>query len=197
MTFSFKAAERARRHDPGATLSRRDDGLLPFVRDASAGNGLLLDTCVYIDQVQGRAPNIVVDLLSVRVANHSTIAIQELLHIVGVLDPNDPRSQSAVAVIGRLVDGMPSHRIFTPDAEVLGIAAVYAGMLCRHQGYARDDRMNALHDCVLFLQAMKLGFSVLTRNVKDFDLLLQMRPDGRALFYRVESSSSRREPPVM
>ena len=75
--------------------------------------------------------------------------------------------------------------MFTPDAEILASAAVYSGMLCRTQGYAKDDRMSAaLHGCVLFLQAMKLGFSVFTRNVRDFDFLLQLRPQGRVLFYR-------------
>ncbi len=39
-------------------------------------------------------------------------------------------------------------------------------------------------DCVLFVQALKLGFTVLTANIGDFDLLLQLIPGGRALFYR-------------
>jgi phage I-like protein len=37
---------------------------------------------------------------------------------------------------------------------------------------------------VLFLQARKLGFAVLTANVNDYDILLQLVPEGRALFYR-------------
>jgi len=45
-----------------------------------------------------------------------------------------------------------------------------------------------LQDCVLFLQAQKLGFTVLTANVSDFDLLLQLLPAGRALFYRPKSA---------
>ena len=57
-------------------------------------------------------------------------------------------------------------------------------MLSRIQGYAKDDKMSALHDCVLFLQASKLGLTVLTRDVRDFDHLLRLRPNGRVLFYR-------------
>jgi predicted nucleic acid-binding protein len=186
VSFDFKSAERARKHDPKTTLSRRDDALLPFLTEASAGHGLLLDTCVYIDQMQGRAPEVVEDLLAIRIVNHSTVAVQELMHTVGVLDPDDPRSEQAVSAIEKAIDAMPSHRVFTPDAAVLTSASVYAGMLCRTQGYARDDRMKALHDAVLFLQAMKLGFTILTRNVREFDFLLQMRPAGRVLFYRVE-----------
>jgi hypothetical protein len=112
------------------------------------------------------------------------VAVQELLHTVGVLDPRDPRSARAVAAIGRAVDAMPSHRLLLPDAEVLASAAVHAGILCRTQGYGRDGRFRVFNDCVLFLQARKVGLTLLSRNVGDLDLLLQMRPDGRVLFYR-------------
>ncbi len=82
------------------------------------------------------------------------------------------------------IEAMPDHRVFTPDADVLGRAALLAGMLARLQGYAQDARQKCLHDCVLFLQAQKLGFAVLTANVAEFDLLLQLIPTGRVLFYR-------------
>lgn len=51
-------------------------------------------------------------------------------------------------------------------------------------GGERDGRLRALQDCVLFLHAQKLGLVVLTANVGDYDILLQLIPDGRALFYR-------------
>ncbi|MCJ2011448.1 type II toxin-antitoxin system VapC family toxin [Methylobacterium sp. J-076] len=185
MAFTFRAAERARRFDPGRTLARRDDADLPFLgAEAAAGNGLLLDTCVYIDQMQGRAPPTVQDCLDIRIVHHSMVAVQELMHTVGILDPDDPRSARAVAAIERVVDAMPPHRLLLPDAETLASAAVHAGILCRRQGYGKDGRFRAFNNCVLFLQARKLGLTLLTRNVGDIDILLQMRPDGRALFYR-------------
>jgi predicted nucleic acid-binding protein len=185
VTSRFRRAERARRFDPGRTLARRDDADLPFLTDeAAAGNGLLLDTCVYIDQMQGRAPPIVQDLLDIRIVHHSLVAFQELMHTVGVLDPHDPRSGPAVAAIGRTVDGMPPHRLLLPDAEILASAAVHAGILCRTQGYGRDGRFRVFNDCVLFLQARKFGLTLLSRNIGDLDVLPQLRPDGRVLFYR-------------
>ena len=48
----------------------------------------------------------------------------------------------------------------------------------------KDGRLRALQDCTLFLQAQKLGLVVLTANVSDYDILLQLIPAGRALFYR-------------
>ena len=183
--FDFDAARRWARFDPQKTLARRSDDELPFV-DASriGGQGLLLDTCVYIDQMQDRAPQVLDDLITQRQVNHSTVAIQELMHTVGVLNPLDARTAGVISEIGKQIEAMPPHRIFAPDTEVLGRAALLCGILCRLQGYARDDRLRALQDCVLFLQAQRLGLVVLTANVGDYDVMLQLIPAGRALFYR-------------
>ncbi|WP_157080465.1 hypothetical protein [Methylobacterium variabile] len=62
-------------------------------------------------------------------------------------------------------------------------AAVYAGILCRLQGYAGNRRRKALLDCTLFFQAGQLGCALLTANVADVGCLQQMRPEGRVLFY--------------
>ena len=148
------------------------------------GSPLLLDTCVYIDQMQDRAPPIVETLIATRQTNHSTIAIQELMHSVGALNPKDSRTAAAIAAIRRQINAMRPHRVFTPEPDVLGKAALLSGMLCRLQGYTADHRLRALQDCVLFLQAQKLGFTVLTANLGDFDYLLQLIPAGRVLFYR-------------
>lgn len=79
---------------------------------------------------------------------------------------------------------MPQHRIFAPDIETLGRAALLSGILYRLQGYGRGGKLRALQDCVLFLQAQRLGLVVLTANVGYYDILLQLIPTGRALFYR-------------
>lgn len=126
----------------------------------------------------------VADLLAVRQVNHSTIAIQELMHTVGVLDPRHPGTKAAVGQIKETIAAMPEHRTFTPDADILGRGAMLSGILCRVQGYHQDARLRALHDCVLFLQAQKLGLTVLTANSSDFDYLLQLMPGSRVLLYR-------------
>lgn len=134
--------------------------------------------------MQGRSPKILDDLITQRQVNHSTLAIQELMHTVGVLDPSDARTATVIEVIGKQIRAMPPHRIFAPDTEVLGRAALLSGILCRLQSYEKYGKLRALQDCVLFLQAQKLGLVVLTANVGDYDILLQLIPTGRALFYR-------------
>lgn len=183
--FDFDAARRWARFDPQRTLTRRGDNELPFVNPSLVGGqGLLLDTFVYIDQMQDRSPQILDDLIAQRQVNHSTVAIQELMHTVGVLNPSDARTAAVIDVIGKQIRAMPPHRIFAPDTEVLGRAALLSGILCRLQGHEKDGKLRALQDCVLFLQAQRLGLVVLTANVGDYDILLQLIPSGRALFYR-------------
>jgi hypothetical protein len=86
--FDIDGALRWARFDPPRTLARRADSELPFAGEKElAGQALLLDTCVYIDQMQGCAPVLVEQLVDTRQFNHSTVAIQELMHTVGVLNP--------------------------------------------------------------------------------------------------------------
>lgn len=187
--FDIAGALRWARFDPRRTLARRDDSALPFATERDlAGQALLLDTCAYIDQMQGRAPFLVERLVETRQVNHSTVAIQELVHAIGVLDPGDHRTRTVVSAIRRQIEAMPDHRVFVPDTEVLGRAALLAGILSRLQGYGRDARLKALQDCTLFLQAQKLGFTVLSANVAEFDVLLQLVPTGRVLLYRTGNS---------
>jgi hypothetical protein len=183
--FEFGATRRWARLDPQWTLAWRGHDDLPFV-DARfvGGQGLPLDTCVYIDQMQDRSLPVLTDLIAQRQVNHSTVAIQELMHTVGVLNPSDARTVAAIDEIGKQIKAEPPPRIFAPDVEVLGRAALLSGILCRLQGYEKDGRLRALQDCVLFLQAQRLGLVALTANVSEYDILLQLIPIGRALFYR-------------
>jgi hypothetical protein len=183
--FDFDVAVRWARLDPRRTLARRADTELPFVDEEHiAGQALLIDTCAYIDQLHDRTPDVVDRLIATRPVKHSTVAIQELMHAVGVLNPDDRRTPRAIAEIRGLIRSMPPHRIFAPDLDVLGRAALLSGIVCRLQGYATDDKLRALHDCVLLLQACKLGLTLLTANVADFDILLQLLRSGHVLFYR-------------
>jgi hypothetical protein len=182
--FDFDRAVTWARLDRTRSLSRRHDSDLPFVASAAPGPGILLDTCVYMDQLQGKLPTVVDGLIDARLAHHSTVGIAELMHSVGSLDPADPRTPDAVDGIGKAIKLMRPHRLFEPDADIIGRAAILGGILSRTQGYRKDGRLRAVNDCVLFLQAGKLGLTVLSRNVDDFDFLLQLIPTGRVLFYR-------------
>lgn len=183
--FNVEAALRSLRGFPTRTLARRPDGRLPFVSESElGGQALLLDTCVYIDRLQGKASVLLGQIMDGRHNHHSAICIQELAHTLGVLKPDDPRTPGVQNAVSEVIRSMPGHRILTPDADVLGRAAVLNGVLCRLQGYQNDQKLRCLHDCTLYLQASKSGLVLLTRNIADYDFCGQLIPGGKVLFYR-------------
>lgn len=169
------------------SLAPRAPQLLPWVTQIPVvGGPFLLDTTVYVDMLHGKTP-VAVDLLIQSSINyHSSVAVGELMHAFGRLDPAHPDTESALALIADMIENdIPEHRLFAPDVETFAAAGAVAGLMCRVRGYARDQGLErkALNDALIYLQARKLGAIVLTRNVTDFDLLNQIEPQGRILLY--------------
>lgn len=120
--MSFDIAASLRRLKPQkqtAPLQRRPDAELLFV-DAvdAAGAPLLLDTTVYIDALQDRLPASVAELLRVRQLNHSSIAVAELAHLLGRLDPAHPATAEVCDTIERTIASIPGHRLLAPPVTV-------------------------------------------------------------------------------
>jgi hypothetical protein len=181
--FDFDAALRwARKFDSG-TLARRNPSELPMLLKYRAGKTFLFDTCVYIDSLQDKFSPEVGDIIDNCNHIHSVCALQEMMAGVGALNPADKRTKLAISKIGELIKTIIPQRLFQPDIDTAGRAALLAAALSRIQGYGKDNRSKALNDCTLFLQAQKMGTTLLTRNYADFDILLQMIPSGRVLFY--------------
>ena len=58
-----------------------------------------------------------------------------------------------------------------------------AGILARTQGIAKQERRKFLNDTLLFLLAADTGAVLISRNSRDLDLLLQMKPRVGVLLY--------------
>ena len=144
---------------------------------------LLLDTTVYIDELQGRLPQEVEVSLRLTEIWHSTVTEAELTALAGLLSPVHRDTPQVVQQVLASVERRPSHRILTPDREVWREAGILAGLLARLQKYGRAEQRRALNDALIFLSAAKHGCSVLTRNISDFDFLMQLAPSGRTIFY--------------
>jgi predicted nucleic acid-binding protein len=165
-------------------LPRRPREELPFVRGApEPGRELLLDTCVYIDVLQGNTPAEVDALLGLRTSNHLAVCVAELTHGFGRLNPRHPGTDTVSRTIARTVAAIPPHRLETATAEVVIEAGILAGLVFRLCGLQPGREVAALNDAIVYLHAMTNGLTVLTRNVWDFDVMNQMLPDGRILFY--------------
>lgn len=148
------------------------------------GGPVLLDTTVYLDTLQGRSPEPLDALISVRTCNHSSVCLSELTHAFGRLNPNDPRTARSLNLIGRTVRDIPSHRLVSPDTATWGEAGVLGGLLFRLGCYAAGAERKCLNDALIYLQGRMSGWPIVTRNTTDFDFLNQLVPDGRVLFYR-------------
>jgi predicted nucleic acid-binding protein len=146
------------------------------------GPDLLLDTCVYIDVLQRRMPPDVKDLLRRRILNHSSVALSELTHAFGRLAPKRSDTPRTLVALETAISEILPRRLTCPSASVFGEAGMLAGMAARMFGRARG--MDLLNDALLLQHAGATGRALLTRNVRDFDLLQQLAPWTRFLAYR-------------
>jgi predicted nucleic acid-binding protein len=181
--FDFDSALRWARKFGSRTIARRPNEQLPWISFETAPDFILLDTSVYIDRIQGNLPEFLVDVIDIKIANHSSVALQELMILVGALSRSDSRTATALKSVSGIVSSMNRRRLHAPDASVAAHAGLLAGTLARIQGYGKEHRFRAVNDCTLFLQSQKLGTTLLSRNYADFDILLQMMPEGRVAFY--------------
>jgi predicted nucleic acid-binding protein len=167
-------------------LRRRPDSELDFIETSTIRPAkLLYDTTVYIDILQGRFPKQGELMLRAVDAWHSPVTEAELAAACGMLDPAHSETRKVIEEITALIDRRSAQRTITPDQNIWREAGMVSGLLGRLQGYERDQRRRVLNDALLYITARRYGCTVLTRNLSDFDFLLQLDPPGRVLFYRI------------
>lgn len=166
------------------TLARRPNDELPFVGDAPpAGPPLLLDASVYVDVLEGSAPPEVEAILETRSVYHLGVAVGELCHNFGRLSPSHPGTAAILQVLKEIVEIIPRHRLEAPTTGALIEAGILAGLLFRLGNLPKGQEVSAFNDAAIYLHGLERGYTVLTRNVRDFDFLNQIVPAGRVLFY--------------
>ncbi|MGA8153812.1 MAG: type II toxin-antitoxin system VapC family toxin [Terriglobales bacterium] len=187
MSSEFQDALRRLRPDKQrAQLRPRPESELEFIATTSHRPAkLLYDTTVYIDILQGRFPQQGEAMLRATEAWHSPVTEAELAATCGLLDPAHPQTPVIIEQITAVIDRRPGYRTITPDPKIWREAGVLSGTLARTQGYGKEQRRRVLNDALLFATARKHGCAVLSRNVRDFDLLQQLDPSGKVMFYRV------------
>src|SRR5881227_482529 len=109
----------------------------------------MLDSCVYIDVLQGRTPTAVDELLRLRIINHSAVALSELTHGFGRLDPTHRGTRGALRELATTLSDIPVHRLLRPSVRTAGEAGMLAGLIARLGG--RASGVELLNDAALFL----------------------------------------------
>jgi hypothetical protein len=150
---------------------------------SSQGPELLLDTSVYIDVIQQRLPEPVKRLFAARHSNHSAVALAELTHPFGRLDPRDSRTATALSEIAGTISDIPQHRLSAPSISAMAEAGILAGIVARLSDIDPRQEQALLNDAMLYLQAVENGQALLTRNIREFDFFDQLLPFNSVLFY--------------
>jgi len=167
------------------TLTRRADPALMFADEAPlTGPRLLLDTSVYIDELEGELPTSVETLFRTRTVRHVSVVLGELSHNFGRLSTTRPDTRAILAKLTRAIEGIPRHHLEDGSAGVLLEAGILSGLVFRLGGFQPGQEVAALNDATIYLHALERGYAVLTRNIRDFDLMNQILPEGRVVFYR-------------
>ncbi len=143
----------------------------------------MLDTGVYIHSAAGRLPQDLCRLLDRALLFHCAVALAELAVGIAAADPQGPVWQALRDHYAELFAQIPETRLVMPDAQTFAEAGILAGTLGRLQGYQSHQRTACLADALIFLTATRAGLPVLTANRDDFDLIQQLAPEGRFVFY--------------
>jgi predicted nucleic acid-binding protein len=175
-----------------ARLAPRSDADLPWAEDEPRiGSALFLDTCVYLDVLQGRTPQSVDDLVASRICRHSAVCLAELTHLFGRLDPSHPSTKSVLRPLRETIEDIPAHRLHAPTDATWAEAGILAGELARlsDQPKGAGAARKYLNDALIVMQARRIGADVLTANVRDFDFLDQLAPGGGIIYYRRQATA--------
>lgn len=142
---------------------------------------ILLDTCVYIDVAKDRTNAALETLLARRLIRHSSVALAELTHLFGRLDPAHPGTAPTLRELTAIVADIPERRLSAPSLQAFGEAGMLAGLAARLGGKPHDQA--ALNDALLHLQAGEGGWMLVTRNAGDFGLLRRLAPRTEVFLY--------------
>jgi predicted nucleic acid-binding protein len=187
LNLSFDLAQAAARLAAAArqtSLVRRDREQLIAASAAILARPMLIpDSCVYIDWLQGHLPLAIRNRMQADDIWHSALCIAELTHGLGRLDPLHAASARNQAIILRAIAAIPPQQVIAPSAQGLGEAGIVAGAAARITQRPRDGLSALLVDAALGLQALDIGAAVITRNHRDFDVLGQLLPELRIVFY--------------
>ncbi len=166
------------------SLAPRHPSSLAFVDAADPfGPPLLLDTCVYLDTLEGRLPVAAKQLLKSRSVRHVSIVLGELTHFFGRLAPS-PANAGALEKLRSAIAFIEPRQVREPTAGVSLEAGILCGLVFRLGGFQAGQEVAALNDATIYLHALELGLTVLTRTHNDFDRMNQVMPACKVLFYR-------------
>lgn len=152
---------------------------------AVARRPVMLDTTVYVHAGKGMLPPHVATIIQQWPLLHCSVALGEVAHGIGRLDPSHPQTPKRRAYLESVLRQVPQHRVITPDDDIHVSAGILTGILARLLGLPSGGHRLRINDVLIFLTARKVGAAVLTANAGDFDLLQQLVPSAEVVYYAI------------
>ncbi len=152
---------------------------------AAARCPVVLDTTVYIHGGKGVLPPHVAAIVQQWPLLHCSVALGELAHGIGRLDPSHPQTPKRRAYLESVLRQVPQHRVITPEDGIHVTAGILTGILARLLGLPSGGHRQRINDVLILLTARKAGAAVLTANIGDFDLLQQLVPPAEVVYYAI------------
>ena len=144
---------------------------------------LVPDTSVYIHAAAGRLRPAARELAEAALMSHCSVCLGELAVGLANRDVTSPRWPSERHHFEEMFARLQATRVIVPDDGVWADAGIVAGTLARVQKFQASQCKECLNDALIFLSAAKVGLPVLTSNRGEFDLIQQLAPEGRFIFY--------------
>ena len=162
---------------------------------------LLLDTNVFINALTARGPAILSTLLEeVPRTFVAATTLAELSWMQGRLDPSHPNTTRVLAEQAMLLARIEPEKVLVPTEADWRAAGTLAGRVARARaGGGRMaaipvDRFELTADALTAIVAARAGCTIITED-RDFDLLAQLNPRLRVIFYRRAAASRQRYMP--
>lgn len=148
---------------------------------------LLFDTTVYIDGIKRSGlPPAIEALTQSHPIQHAKPCLAELTFGYGRLDPAHPKTQANRLLIAEMLAAIPAIDVVDASPAGWAKAGALAGWLARTQGLTDDRRRALFNDALLFVTAQELGYTLLSGNIQDMDLLLQIGGPADVLLYALD-----------
>lgn len=143
----------------------------------------MLDTTVYVDAQKAKLPRDLAARIATAEILHSAVALGEIAASLGLLDPAHPGTAGVTRVLLETLGKADPARTAPPSTEAWLEASMMSGILARTQYLPKESRRKLLNDALVFLTAGEAGAVLVSRNARDTDLLLQLRPAVSVLLY--------------
>lgn len=188
-----------------ASFARRKDKDLPFDPAALPNNlAVILDANFYIDAAQHKLPDAIKDFVTGRAIIHSSVVCSELAIAYGILDPEHKETPRNLKAIHAILSSIDETDIVSPNEIAWIKAGVISGTLARTQYGAKAKsaltkeenacrqglRRRLMNDALIFLSASEANAILVSANIKDMDLMLQIIPNANILLYRPTPAKS-------